>query len=686
MASTSALSRIPVLRILVPFVVGIIVHRLWHCWWAPLTLVCLSLIAYACLMVASGSPHGRLRWRPYFIVPLATIALSLGWLCAVIHCPPHLDSGQRSGRVLTGRVVSLDYTDFSMRMTLEVLDSDLPPCRVLVSTRGCDYLLRSGVLVSWPAHLSEVGNMGNPGEMDYAALLLNGEGIRYQQHLDLSKIHRTGHSPTLITRLDNIRREMCRMVYSSGLSEGAGRFVSALLLGERGVIDKVTRQEFSAAGVAHVLALSGLHVGIIALIIWCLLFPLDYLGLKKLRLAITLAAIILFAVFTGMTPSVVRATVMTGMVFAAFIFYRRAASLNALFLAALLILVFSPSALFSVGFQLSFITVGAILLFARLPEFLTTRHRWVNYLTSTAITSPVAMLATVAVSAYYFHTVSLMSVLSNLLILPVLPVFMALGALFLLVTAARLHWALLGRALDIIYQYIHGVTTAVNAIPGSHMSGVYVSAFGVIAYFAVLALVILWLYRRTYRYLLCAGVALAVLLGHSVWLDAKTPRRGLVIFNSFTSTPVLYYDVGRGYVWTPDDEETDSAAFARYYAGFLARQGINELHFIGQGETMGGDDVFIRPPYVQLMDRRLVAVGSGKWKSSSTSHRMPVDDVIVTKRYHGTAAKLQELYRFKRLVISGALYDKKELLNECDSLGIEIHDLSTEGAFSLTID
>lgn len=108
MASTSALSRIPVLRILVPFAVGIIVHRLWHCWWAPLTLSCLSLIAYGGLLVASVSPQGRLRWRPYFIVPLATIALSLGWLCAVIHCPPHLDSSQRSGRVLTGRVVSLD--------------------------------------------------------------------------------------------------------------------------------------------------------------------------------------------------------------------------------------------------------------------------------------------------------------------------------------------------------------------------------------------------------------------------------------------------------------------------------------------------------------------------------------------------------------------------------------------------
>ena len=82
-------------------------------------------------------------------------------------------------------------------------------------------------------------------------------------------------------------------------------------------------------------------------------------------------------------------------------------------LAALCILVFSPSALYSVGFQLSFITVGAILLFARLPQRLECRHRWVNSLTSTVITSLVAMLATVALSAHYFHTISLMSMLAK---------------------------------------------------------------------------------------------------------------------------------------------------------------------------------------------------------------------------------------------------------------------------------
>ncbi len=120
-------------------------------------------------------------------------------------------------------------------------------------------------------------------------------------------------------------------------------------------------------------------------------------------------------------------------------------------MAALVILVFSPSDLFNVGFQLSFITVGSILLFARVPERLRSDKQWVNHLTTTVITSAVAMLSTVALTAYYFHNVSLMSVIANVLVLMLMPVFMVLAAVMLLVTAAGMEWSVLIRTLDAIY-------------------------------------------------------------------------------------------------------------------------------------------------------------------------------------------------------------------------------------------
>lgn len=683
MGSRSAISRIPVLRILVPFILGILLHRLWHCWWASVATGVLALAIYLTLSLISRSPQGRLRWRRYFVLPLSLAALSLGWLCAIIHCPPHLDHVQRNDRLLCGRIVDLSYTDFSMRMTVQLLDQDLPQCHVMISTRGCDYTMRAGDVICWQARLEAVGNMGNPDEMDYANYLLDSKGIRYQQHLPLDRVKKTGSAPTLLTRLANSRRNLQLQVFNSRLAPAAQEFLSALLLGNSSAIDKATRQQFSAAGVAHVLALSGLHIAIIAWMIWLLLFPLDYLGQKKPRLIITLAAIAAFAVFTGLSPSVLRATIMTGFVFASIIFYRRTVSLNALAAAALLILVFTPSALYSVGFQLSFITVAAVLLFSPLPERLRTGSKWIDNISSTVITSAVAMLATVALTAHYFHTISLMSVFSNLLILPVLPVFMVLGALFLLVTAAGLHISVLDWVIEGLYRYIHAAVESVNSLPFSHLGGVYVSTFGVIAWFMIMMFVVLWLYRRSYRWLLGAGIMMAVLLAHSLWMDVHTPRQGVVIFNSFASTPFLYYDHGEGYVWTPDEEEPDSVAFQRYYAGFLSRHSIEHLHFVADSDSLVLANAVISPPQAHVMGHHYLAVGSGKWKSMSTKHRLTVNDIIVTKRFHGKAAKLQELYHFDRLIISGAMHDPEPLLRECDSLHIQVHDLGTQGAMML---
>ena len=574
-----------------------------------------------------------------------------------------------------------------MRLGIDVHDKDLPRCKVLVSTRGCDYTLREGDIVAWKAALSEVGNLGNPYEMDYAAWLRDSHGIRYQQHIPVGQVKKTGYYPTLLTRMTDIRRDLALKVYNSRLTAPAQRLVVALLLGETGTIDKETRQEFSAAGIAHVLALSGLHVGIIALIVWILLFPLDYLRQQKLRLVLTLVSIALFAVFTGLSPSVVRSAVMIGFAFASVMFSRRSVPLNSLCMAALAILVFSPSALYSVGFQLSFITVGAILLAGRIPKAFQSRLKAVNYITATVFTSIVAMLATMALTAHYFHIVSWASVISNLLVMPVLPLFMILGALFLLVTLAGMQWHLLDLGLDTISDYIRWTASTVSACHVSHVKGVYVSAVGTIISMAVLLLLIMWLYRHNLRYLLAAGCAIALLLAHSLWLNVNTSHRGLIVFNSFSSTPVMYYDGGSAWLWTPDDEETDVATASRYYSGFLARHGIGEMTLMGNDTTSLMNGVLFKPPFAYLQGHRLLAVGRGNWKKmTAKGSKMQLDEIIVTKRFHSTVAKLRELYDFNQLIISGAIQPAtlESLLHECDSLGINYHALAHDGAIEMS--
>jgi len=687
MSSPSALlTRIPALRLLVPFMVGIIVQQWCDLWWIPLLLLVLAVAGYGALIVLGRTPQQRLRFRPWYTLPLAVVGLSLGWLCAIIHEPTRVDLQQVNGQTLTGRIEELRYTDFSMRMTVRAQPDGHSDCKVLVSTRGCNYNLRPGHVVAFTAQLSPVGNMGNPDEMDYANYLLRSHGIRYQQHLPVRQVVHCGESPTLFTRLSQVRHDLQQRVFNTTLSPQAQSFVVALLLGNSTLIDQSTRQQFSAAGVAHVLALSGLHVGFIALMIWWLLFPLDYLGLKKLRLIITFGAIVLFAVFTGLSPSVIRATVMIGFVFASILFYRRSTSLNALAMAALAILIFTPFALYHVGFQLSFITVAALLVFAQAAggrQY--SGNAAVNYVVGLVVTSLVAMLSTVALTAHYFHTVSVLSVLTNLLVLPVLPIFMVVAAVFLLVTAAGLHWPLLNALLDVIYNYISGSARFVDNLPLSSIQGVYVSGLGAALCMVLIALVATWLYKRDYRWGLAAGVCLATSLAHVLWVQATTPRQGMVVFNSFAATPVMYYNQGSALLWVPDDDEPVLDNYRRYFSGFLARHGINSMAIVNGDTTLAGCGVALKPPAALIMGKRMLAVGSGKWKrmtqaDGDTTH---LDYIIITRRYHDTASTLLRLYNADTLIISGALYETSltPLLHECDSLHLPYYHLATSGAF-----
>ena len=573
-----------------------------------------------------------------------------------------------------------------MRMTVEVLDEDLPPlAKVQLTTRGCDYTLHAGDLIFWKRDLTEVGNLGNPNEMDYAAYLLHEKGIRYEQHLPLNQVFNGGSSPTLMNRMANTRRAIEHMVFNSGLSQSSQRFIIALLLGDSHHIDRSTRAEFSSAGIAHVLALSGLHIGIIALIIWWLLFPLDYIQMKKTRLVVTLLSIACFALFTGLSSSVIRSAIMIGFTFMALFFSRRYAPINSLLMSALLIMVFSPASIFSVGFQLSFITVGTVLIMSDITTSFNTGSRIIDRFISIVTTSLVVLIATLSLTAHYFHTISLASVISNLLVLPVLPFFMILGCVFLLITLAGFRWSMLEQFIDLISDYIHWVAKTVNDIPFSHAQSVYVSTTGTIIYFIVIILVAVWIYQRNYRYLLAAGCALVILLGHSLWIDAHTPRRGLVIFNAFTSTPVLYYDHGRGYVWVPDDPDGDITLLSRFYDGFLSAHGIGEVRLIGNDSTVRLQDALFKPPHAYLYNHRLAIAGSGKWKSKSAIGKMKVEEVILSKHYRGSIARLRELYEFDRIIISGAMQRSSlmPLMHECDSLGITPHVLERDGAYEV---
>ena len=243
-----------------------------------------------------------------------------------------------------------------------------------------------------------------------------------------------------------VQTELYKRLSASGLRGDELATVGALTLGYKEELPPELRTHFQASGAAHVLAVSGLHTGILyGLVVWLLtlggrLRPMHENVVGRVALGTVIIGVMWgYAWLTGMTPSVVRAVLMVTIFEVGRMLYRQAFSLNTIAAAAVLILLAKPSDLWSVSFQLSFAATFMIVLVARECEKRLHRHEWretwhgraLSWVIGTVIISIAAQLGTLAISMYYFHQISTYFLLANLIVLPIAALLVPCGLLSL---------------------------------------------------------------------------------------------------------------------------------------------------------------------------------------------------------------------------------------------------------------
>lgn len=277
------------------------------------------------------------------------------------------------------------------------------------------------------------------GTFDYRRYLLR-QGI-----IGTAYVYRYTLKPCS-THTESLQKQLYNRLASAGLTGDELATVGALTLGYKEDLDPALKQHFQASGAAHVLAVSGLHTGII----YALLMGLLTLGgrirpmyeNRSGRCVISLIIIVAmwaYAWLTGLTPSVVRAVVMVTIFETGRMFYRYGISINSIAAAAVLILLARPLDLWSVGFQLSFAATFAIVVLARecerhlhLQKKIKMRFRIIHWIIGTLIISIAAQLGTLALTMYYFGYVSTYFLLTNLIVLPIAMLLVPCGLVSLL--------------------------------------------------------------------------------------------------------------------------------------------------------------------------------------------------------------------------------------------------------------
>ncbi|NRD21694.1 ComEC family competence protein [Winogradskyella litoriviva] len=302
------------------------------------------------------------------------------------------------------------------------------------------------------AALTEIQKPLNPYQFDYSQYL-ELQQVYQQLYLKPNHILQLSNAKTTLSGYaDALRTRINLKLIEAGFKGDELSIINALLLGQRQTIDKTIYNNYVNSGTIHILAISGLHIGIILWILNFIFRPLLYLKYGHfLRPLILVTILWSFAIIAGLSPSVTRAVTMFSIISIAMHLKRPTNIYNTLTLSAFVILLFKPTFLFSVGFQMSYLAVLGIVsvqpIIYRIwkPKYIILDKLWQIFTVTLA-----AQAGVVPISLFYFHQFPGLFFISNIVVIPFLGVILGFG----LVIIALALIGFLPRPIVSVYSYI----------------------------------------------------------------------------------------------------------------------------------------------------------------------------------------------------------------------------------------
>lgn len=403
---------------------------------------------------------------------------------------------------------------------------------VLIYVESSANKLQKGDEILFRAPLNEIANKGNPGEFD-AEMYWNTKGIRYLSFLnDGDFLIVDQHQPNFLVRFTDQVFYYCSSFFKRNFEEQEGAVLSAIVLGDKSALDTETMNSFLNTGTMHVLAVSGMHFGLLMVMMMALFERFSKFISRKKALFFLLCFFWFYAFLTGMSASVVRAIFMFSMLVIAQLSNRKYDSLNVLFFSAFVLLLINPLYLFDIGFQLSYLAmVGIFLFYDPIRNFIKVGNRYLKWLWEGTAVGLAAQLMTVPISLYYFHQFPNYFLLSNWVLMLTANFILGFGVGVLLVSKLPFIFKPIAFVLGGVVTVSLIALSWIEYLPGAVAYGFNLHFLQVVL---MVAICFILLYFRVRKILLSLAVfALLLSFGLISWqrLDRMNSKE-LCVFNS----------------------------------------------------------------------------------------------------------------------------------------------------------
>lgn len=533
----------------------------------------------------------------------------------------------------------------SINAALPIAGEAIPLHRTILLYVAKDSLaekLQCGDRLVFYTRVSQPQSIRGLGEFDYAAYLLrqqiSGTAVVFSGYWHAMG----GRVPLNLKQKAGIWREKIVQWYRDwGFSGDEFAVLSALTVGYKEELSEELRDTYQAAGVSHVLALSGMHVAVLWGLLSWLMRPLN--KRRPLRCIKCFFLILLlwgFAFLVGLTPSVVRAVVMCMLMTLAQASGRRALSLNTLAVAAFFMLVYNPFYLFDVGFQLSFLAVLSILMIYPVwPHYGMTRLPALRYVWEVVTVSLSAQVGTAPLTICYFARFPIYFLLANLMVAPLAFLIIYGAVIVFLFSFLPVIQVWVVKGLNGLLWLLNNSMHWVEHLPGAEWGNIHFSVSQVVLLYTLLFL----------------------LLGYRLWHSRKLVVMVLMVAN-------LFVCIGFYRAWFYKKEE--QLVFARaqvmnYPAGEMWQQ---DYIYRYKGVT-------------------ICVLADNRWRNKQADNLLDIDYMYLCKGYQGKVAPLQKVFHIKKIILDASLSDYKMnlLKEECEGLGLDYIDISQKGSFRILL-
>ncbi len=388
----------------------------------------------------------------------------------------------------------------------------------------------------------------NPNQFDYKNYL-NLNQINYQVFLSKDDFEATGNNygNKLFGYSQKMRQKLYGYLEQNGVKGKQLQVASALLLGYKENLDKDIQKSYASAGAMHVLAVSGLHVGILYLLLSRILNL--FKKFKNTRLLIALIIILclwFYAIMTGLSASVMRATTMFSfIVIGDRLMNQKVSIYNTLAVSAIILMVINPYIIYQVGFQLSYAAVvGIVYLQPKLNKLFYSRYKIIRAIWAITCVSIAAQIATFPLSLHYFHQFPTYFFISNLVVIPAAFLVFYLGvSLFITAPFGGLS-LVIGKFINGIIWFLNEAVYITEKLPRSVINEIEFSIFETYLLYGIIVAFLVSFYNRKIKTLYLGFSLILLFVGLQLVQQYQSTQQQYLTFYSVNKHSALEYTVG----------------------------------------------------------------------------------------------------------------------------------------------